>query len=136
MSKGSTTTEPSTDAAAPVDELVKCSDPIVESVRQKLLDRSNVGKEKYGVGLDRGDLSRLDWLNHLQEELLDGAGYIEAAMKHQVQLESTLITLFINFIQTKGVWFYIKSIGEDPQAVPVEELMKLKREFIEKIGDI
>jgi hypothetical protein len=52
-------------------------DPIVEVVREKLLQRSKVGLNKYGVGLDRTDLSTLDWLNHLQEELLDAVGYIQ-----------------------------------------------------------
>jgi len=52
-------------------------DPVIERVRKKLLQRSTVGLNKYGVGLDRTDLSRLDWLRHLQEELMDAAGYLE-----------------------------------------------------------
>lgn len=46
------------------------TDPIIESVRAKLLSRSAAGIAKYGVTLARTDLSRLDWLRHLQEELL------------------------------------------------------------------
>ena len=53
------------------------ADPIVESVRQKLLERSQVGLSKYGVGLDRKDLGRLEWLRHAQEEALDLANYLE-----------------------------------------------------------
>lgn len=53
------------------------TDPIVEAVRDKLLVRSKFGLQKYGVGLDRSDLSRLDWLRHLQEELMDACGYLE-----------------------------------------------------------
>lgn len=53
------------------------SDPIVESVIEKLRSRSVRGLDKYGVGLDRGDLSVVEWLTHLQEELLDAAGYVE-----------------------------------------------------------
>lgn len=53
------------------------SDPIVESVIEKLRSRSVRGLDKYGVGLDREDLSVVEWLTHLQEELLDAAGYVE-----------------------------------------------------------
>jgi hypothetical protein len=53
------------------------SDPIIESVIEKLRSRSVRGLDKYGVGLDREDLSVVEWLTHLQEELLDAAGYVE-----------------------------------------------------------
>ena len=56
-------------------------DPIVESVRAKLLARSQVGLAKYGVGLDRTDLSRLEWLNHAQQEALDLANYLEVLIQ-------------------------------------------------------
>lgn len=57
------------------------NDPIVERVRQKLLERSQTGLQKYGVGLDRTDLTTREWLLHLQEELLDAAGYIERLLQ-------------------------------------------------------
>ena len=50
---------------------------IVKSVIQKFLDRSAVGKEKYGTDLDRKDLSKQDWIKHAQEELMDGILYLE-----------------------------------------------------------
>ncbi len=56
------------------------TDPIVEQVRQKLLDRSRVGIRKYGVTLERGDLLLIDWLTHLQEELLDAANYVQCCI--------------------------------------------------------
>ena len=52
-------------------------DSIVESVINKYRERSEKGIETYGTTLDRNDLSRLDWLNHLQEELMDAVNYIE-----------------------------------------------------------
>lgn len=52
-------------------------DSIVESVRQQLLDRSNVGIKKYGVTLDRNDLSLLDWLEHAKQEQMDSVLYLE-----------------------------------------------------------
>lgn len=52
-------------------------DPVVESVIQKLEERSERGKKKYGVMLDRPDLSQREWLIHLQEELMDAVNYLE-----------------------------------------------------------
>lgn len=49
------------------------TDPIVERVREKLLSRSQAGIAKYGTTLARTDLTRREWLQHLQDELLDGA---------------------------------------------------------------
>jgi len=55
----------------------KVTDFIVESVIDQFKDRSNVGIKKYGVTLDRNDLTMLEWLNHLQQELMDATLYIE-----------------------------------------------------------
>jgi len=56
-------------------------DSIVESVLDKFKERSEEGIKKYGVTLDRKDLSPLEWLNHLQEELMDATLYIEKLKK-------------------------------------------------------
>lgn len=40
-----------------------------------LRKRDAVGQKKYGKTLDRSDLGTTDWLQHLIEELLDGAVY-------------------------------------------------------------
>ena len=53
------------------------TDSITEAVRQKLAERSERGQAKYGVSMEREDLTELEWLKHIQEELLDGAVYIE-----------------------------------------------------------
>ena len=52
-------------------------DSIVESVIKQFKDRSSVGIEKYGVTLDRSDLTRLDWINHAQQEAMDLVLYLE-----------------------------------------------------------
>jgi hypothetical protein len=52
-------------------------DFIVESVIDQFKDRSNVGIKKYGTTLDREDLTMLEWLIHLQQELMDATLYIE-----------------------------------------------------------
>lgn len=53
------------------------TDKIVESVRHKLLRRSEIGIQKYGTTMDRTDLTQVDWLRHAQEEAMDLAVYLE-----------------------------------------------------------
>jgi|TARA_B100001287_G_C22685440_1_gene533168 hypothetical protein len=54
-----------------------CKDTIVNSVIHKFISRSNVGIDKYGTTLDRNDLKTIDWIQHAQEELMDGILYLE-----------------------------------------------------------
>ena len=56
-------------------------DKNVENVVSQLRDREKRGLSKYGVNTERTDLSTLEWLQHLQEELMDGAVYIEKLKK-------------------------------------------------------
>lgn len=53
---------------------------IEEQVITKLRDRAATGLAKYGVTMERNDLTNAEWLQHLQEELLDAAVYIEKLM--------------------------------------------------------
>jgi len=46
-------------------------------VMNALKQRSDAGQLKYGTTTERTDLSLRDWLQHLQEELLDAAVYVE-----------------------------------------------------------
>lgn len=57
-------------------------DSIVTSVLCKFVDRAKFGQNKYGTNLDRTDLSTKDWIQHAQEELMDGILYLEK-LKHQ-----------------------------------------------------
>jgi hypothetical protein len=52
-------------------------DPIVQSVIDKFQERSDVGIAKYGTTLQDNQLTTLEWLTHLQEELMDATLYIE-----------------------------------------------------------
>lgn len=52
-------------------------DSIVMSIMKKFAERSRVGQAKYGTTLDRTDLKPLDWIQHAQEELMDGILYLE-----------------------------------------------------------
>lgn len=59
-------------------------DSINEAVREKLKRRAELGMQKYGVSILRDDIDLLGWLNHLQEELMDAAVYVERIM-HEVK---------------------------------------------------
>lgn len=52
-------------------------DKIVESVLSRFKERSEAGIKKYNTTLERNDLNTLQWLIHLQEELMDATLYIE-----------------------------------------------------------
>ena len=56
---------------------IEFRDPVVQSVVNKFVDRSNVGYVKYGKTMrdDKSDV--FVWLNHLQEELLDASLYLQ-----------------------------------------------------------
>ena len=53
------------------------TDTILESLLTKFRKRSEVGQRKYNTTLDRKDLTYEQWLNHLQEELMDACLYVE-----------------------------------------------------------
>ena len=52
-------------------------DPIIQKVVEKIISRSDVGYKKYKVTLEKDDKSINEWLNNIQEELMDAINYIE-----------------------------------------------------------
>ena len=56
---------------------------VEDSVCKKILDRAKVGKEKYGVTMERKDLNFTQWMTHLQEELMDAIVYIEKVINNK-----------------------------------------------------
>jgi len=52
-------------------------DKYVQAVKEKFEERSQTGIKKYNTTLEREDLNFLDWINHLQEELMDATLYLE-----------------------------------------------------------
>ena len=50
---------------------------VEKNVVRKIRMRAAVGKSKYGVTMERNDLSFKEWIQHLQEELMDAVVYIE-----------------------------------------------------------
>lgn len=52
-------------------------DKYVQAVKDKFEQRSQTGIKKYNTTLERDDLSFIQWLTHLQEELMDATLYVE-----------------------------------------------------------
>ena len=81
----STTTPTHPNATANNNYLTQ--DSVVNSVIEQFAKRSNVGVEKYGTTLDRTDLTMLDWIQHAQEELMDGILYLEKIKKTMLETQ-------------------------------------------------
>jgi len=56
-------------------------DSIVTSVVEQFKTRSQMGEKKYGVNMDRDDLSYKEWITHMKEELMDAILYLEKLEK-------------------------------------------------------
>ena len=70
-------------------------DPVVERVVDKFVSRSDVGYEKYGVTLDEDKSNIFQWINHLQEELMDAVLYLQKLKEESTdELQQTLINSF------------------------------------------
>ena len=86
-------------------------DSIVTAIINKFGERAETGQRKYGTTLDRTDLKTLDWINHAQEELMDGILYLEKLkqqkefkykqVKHAIQCKKCL-----DIIESKSIHDY------------------------------
>ncbi len=56
---------------------IPSTDHVVDSVIDKFIERAQFGREKYGVGLEREDLTFPNYITHLREELMDGILYLQ-----------------------------------------------------------
>jgi predicted RNase H-like nuclease (RuvC/YqgF family) len=56
-------------------------DSIVSEIIQQYQIRAEFGEKKYGVTLDREDLSTLDWIEHAKQEAMDLTLYLEKLKK-------------------------------------------------------
>ena len=59
-------------------------DKIVKKVIDKFKQRSEAGIKKYGVTLERNDLSFQDWIKHAQEEAMDFILYLEKIKEYKL----------------------------------------------------
>ena len=57
------------------------TDIVVQEVKAKFEERSQVGIKKYGTTLDRDDLSTEQWIEHAIEEAMDLTLYLSVIKK-------------------------------------------------------
>ena len=65
-----------------IDLVKESEDKIILLNVLSLLERSKVGTDKYGTTLEKNNLTEQQWLQHLKEELLDGANYCTKLQEH------------------------------------------------------
>ena len=73
-------------------------DKIIQSVVNKIKDRSKVGFKKYGVTLYDDNQPLDKWLNHIQEELMDAVNYIE---KTRMSLREEIEECYVRDLEVK-----------------------------------
>ena len=72
---------------------IEFRDPVVERVVNKFISRSDIGYKKYGITLDQDNSNMNEWLNHLQEELMDAVLYLQKAKEvYAVNLQEDLLS--------------------------------------------
>jgi len=81
-------------------------DPVVESVVDKFVSRSDVGFAKYGKTLRDDDSDLFTWVNHLQEELMDAVLYMQRLKEEITTLkeEATLARIRDIDVEDSEVW--------------------------------
>jgi hypothetical protein len=57
----------------------------IDSIVSQFVNRAKCGKKKYGVTLDREDLSLLEWVQHTQAERMDAILRVEKLMKEHMK---------------------------------------------------
>ena len=72
---------------------IEFRDPVVQIVVQKFVSRSDIGFAKYGVTLEQDPSKMFEWLNHLQEELMDAVLYLQKAKEvYTTNLQEDLLS--------------------------------------------
>jgi Na+/phosphate symporter len=80
---------------------------ITNQVIEDIERRAKVGLETYGTTMDRSDLSELDWLNHMYEELLDAAIYTKKIIdikKNSLGSNTTSTSGHVAFSNNNQYW--------------------------------
>ena len=89
---------------------IKFRDPVVERVVDKFVSRSDVGYKKYKQTLDEerrtGVKDLADYLNDVQEELMDAILYIQAAREEIAEAKDKVYGNSVN-----GLPYYVSDIA-------------------------
>ena len=108
---------------------IEFRDPVVQSVVNKFVDRSDVGFAKYGKTLRDDNSDIFAWLNHLQEELMDATLYLQRLKEEITTLrEEKALLRELNDIDVIDAF-----IVEEKKKLP-KDLKKFKKNLKEKLG--
>ena len=75
-------------------------DSIVSEIIQQYQIRAEFGEKKYGVTLDREDLSTLDWIEHAKQEAMDFTLYLQKLSK-EIELKNRNVENLIRVIKSQ-----------------------------------
>lgn len=75
--------------ASLLKQMQRREDEVEERVVAEIRIRRDKGRAKYGVSMERGDLTRRQWLQHAKEEALDLAIYLEKLIKLEEEKHGT-----------------------------------------------
>lgn len=89
-------------------------DSIVSEIIQQYQIRAEFGEKKYGVTLDREDLSTQDWIEHAKQEAMDFTLYLQKLSK-EIELKNRNVENLIRVIKSQE-----------------EEIAELKKELYNK----
>lgn len=89
-------------------------DSIVKEIIQQYQIRAEFGEKKYGVTLDREDLSTQDWIEHAKQEAMDFTLYLQKLSK-EIELKNRNVENLIRVIKSQE-----------------EEIAELKKELYNK----
>ena len=108
---------------------IEFRDPVVQSVVNKFVDRSDVGFAKYGKTLRDDNSDVFAWLNHLQEELMDATLYLQRLKEEITTLrEEKALLRELNDIDVIDAF-----IVEEKKKLP-KDLKKFKKNLKKKLG--
>jgi hypothetical protein len=108
---------------------IEFRDPVVQSVVNKFVDRSDVGFAKYGKTLRDDSSDVFAWLNHLQEELMDATLYLQRLKEEITNLrEEKALLRELNDIDVIDAF-----IVEEKKKLP-KDLKKFKKNLKKKLG--
>jgi DNA repair exonuclease SbcCD ATPase subunit len=111
-------------------------DSIVESVRQDLLDRSELGIKKYNTTLDREDLSAGEWLIHAYEEMLDGALYLKRL--HKEWGKTQIYVLAEDYLKMEKEFYHVSNVNADLDDINADlnAELRIKNNIIENLTKV
>ena len=87
---------------------------IEEAVARRIIERAEEGKRKYGVTMERSDLTLIEWLQHLQEEIMDAAVYLEKIKQEVHYQEVSVADKNINDIMYDDIEVAVYGVQRGP----------------------